>query len=104
VPDELMQEEVTREAVQYLEQHSYTKDELLAYEEYRDAILVQRAFIEDAEEKGEAKGKEEGEAKKLIEMVTTGYQNGLSIEQIHTYFNLDIKQIEEILKSNNIKK
>ncbi|MDR2027447.1 MAG: hypothetical protein LBQ01_07810, partial [Prevotellaceae bacterium] len=84
------------EAVQYLEQHSYTKDELLAYEEYRDAILVQRAFIEDAEEKGETK--------KLIETVIAGYQNGFSIEQIQVYSKLDRKQIEEILKSNNIKK
>jgi predicted transposase YdaD len=53
------------------------------------------------EARGEARGEAKGERKKLIEMVIAGNKNGLSIEQIQAYSNLDRRQIEEILNSNN---
>jgi predicted transposase YdaD len=99
--------------VKYLERHSYTKAELNAYEKYRDVILTTRTYYVDALaegiEKGKAEGKMEGRAEgkaegkaegaqqKLRELVITGNKNGLSIEQLQAYFNLDRKQIEEIL-------
>jgi predicted transposase YdaD len=99
--------------VKYLERHSYTKAELNAYEKYRDVILTTRTYYVDALaegiEKGKAEGKMEGRAEgkaegaqqKLSELVVTGNKNGLSIEQIQAYFNLDRKQIEEILTLSN---
>ncbi|MDR2763927.1 MAG: Rpn family recombination-promoting nuclease/putative transposase [Tannerella sp.] len=127
VPEELLRESVTRDAVKYLERHSYTKAELLAYDQYLDAVLISRTFVADAiaegEEKGimkgmeigKAKGVEIGEEKGLVkgieigraegkaegkrELVITGHQNGLSIEQLQTFFHLGREQIEEILHS-----
>jgi predicted transposase YdaD len=42
-------------------------------------------------EKGKTEGKAEGAQQKLRELVITGNKNGLSIEQIQAYFNLDRK-------------
>ncbi|MDR2774061.1 MAG: hypothetical protein LBC19_04835, partial [Tannerella sp.] len=119
------QEKVTRDAVKYLERTSYTKAELQAYDKFLDIILTTRTYyvdalaegikkgiaegIEKGIEKGKAegiaegieKGKTEGAQQRLKELVITGNKNGLSKEQIQAYFNLNEKQIEEILTSNN---
>ncbi|MDR0756375.1 MAG: Rpn family recombination-promoting nuclease/putative transposase [Tannerella sp.] len=114
VPEELLKEEVTREAVKYLERHSYTKAELDAYDKFLDVILTTRtyyvdAFFEGREEgiaegmekgmaEGMEKGKAEGKAEMIREMVIAGNKNGLSMEQMQTFFNLDRARIEEILR------
>jgi predicted transposase/invertase (TIGR01784 family) len=111
VPPELMEEDIIRDAVQRLERNSYTKAELNAYDKYRDIILTTRTYYVDAWTEGKIEGKtegiiegiekgiEKGEQKKLKEMVITGHRNGLSIDQIQSFSNLDKKQIEEILNS-----
>jgi predicted transposase YdaD len=67
VPQELMDEDVTREAVKYLELNSYTKEELITYDKYRDIILTMRAYQLDAKEEGRIKGREEGREEGRIE-------------------------------------
>jgi predicted transposase/invertase (TIGR01784 family) len=122
VPPELLEEKETREAVKCLERNSYTKDELNAYDKYMDIIRTTRTYYVDALAEGEKKGRKEGEKKglekgmkkglkegrekglekgkeeTLREMVITGSRNGLSVEQIQAYFNLDREKIMEILK------
>jgi predicted transposase/invertase (TIGR01784 family) len=105
VPPELLEEEVTRDAVRYLERNSYTNAELEAYDKYLDVILTTRTYYVDAiaegERKGREEGREEGKAEVIREMVITGHKNGLSTKQIQAYFHLDKKQVEEILSSSN---
>jgi hypothetical protein len=43
----------------------------------------------------------EGAQQRLRELVLTGHKNGLSKAQIQAYFNLDEKQVEEILSSSH---
>jgi predicted transposase YdaD len=70
VPPELLQEELTKEALHYLESSSYTKGQLLLYDRYWDSIRIQRTYIVDAlaeglqegEVIGIEKGRAEGEA------------------------------------------
>ncbi|MDR2474697.1 MAG: Rpn family recombination-promoting nuclease/putative transposase [Bacteroidales bacterium] len=56
VSSSLLSTDETREAVQYLELGSYTKEELDAYDKYCDAIMVEKAIRNDSL----AKGREEG--------------------------------------------
>jgi predicted transposase/invertase (TIGR01784 family) len=104
VPEELLKERVTREAVKYLERHSYTKAELDAYDKFLDVICTTRTYYLDAYFDGIAegleKGLEKGKAETIREMVIAANKNGFSIEQMQTFFNLDRVQIEEILKAN----
>jgi predicted transposase/invertase (TIGR01784 family) len=103
IPPELLEEQVTEKAVKYLERNSYTKAELYAYDKYLDVILTTRTYYADAFHEGVAegieKGIEKGKAELIREMVIAGNKNGLSIEQMQTFYNLDRVQIEEILKS-----
>ncbi|MDR1454977.1 MAG: hypothetical protein LBJ01_04935, partial [Tannerella sp.] len=121
VPQELLDNEVVRDAVQYLERNSYTKIQLDAYEKYRDAILVERTFYVDALAKGEAVGMEKGEAigiakgkaegraegeaigkaKGKAEVVITCSRNGFSREQIQLITGLSKEAIEQILHADS---
>ena len=101
VPAVLLEEEIIREAVQYLERSSYSKDELDAYDRYWDAIRTERMYILDAEEKGRAEGLAEGEAigleKGLRNVVLDAHRTGFSLAQIQTITKLSKEKIEEIL-------
>jgi predicted transposase/invertase (TIGR01784 family) len=97
VPPELLEEQVTIDALSCLERNSYTQAQLKAYDKYWDDICFERSICADFE----AKGLAEGEEKKLREMVLIGNRNGLSVEQMQKYFNLDKEIITEILASNS---
>ena len=101
VPAVLLEEEIIREAVQYLERSSYSKDELDVYDRYWDAIRTERMYILDAEEKGRAEGLAEGEAigleKGLRNVVLDAHRTGFSLAQIQTITKLSKEKIEEIL-------
>jgi predicted transposase/invertase (TIGR01784 family) len=64
IPDELMENELTCEAVGYMERAAYTKDQLAAYDKFRDAIMIERSIIGDATRKGEAIGLKKGEVER----------------------------------------
>ena len=117
VPQVLMDNEYTREAVGYMEAAAYTKEQLEAYDKYRDAIMTELSVVSEAFETGEAKGLEkglaegeakglekglaeglekglaEGEAKTLKSIVMEAKRNGFSIEQIQTLTKLTEEQI-----------
>ena len=61
VPQELMEEALTREALQYLENGAYTKEQLINYDKYWDTVRTERTAFMDAEEKGRVEGRAEGE-------------------------------------------
>jgi predicted transposase/invertase (TIGR01784 family) len=81
VPPALLEEEVTKEAVQYLERSSYNRDELDAYDRYWDVIRTERMYYLDALDeglkKGMAEGIAEGIAKGMAEGMVKGRAEGL---------------------------
>jgi predicted transposase/invertase (TIGR01784 family) len=98
VPQELLENEYTREALRYMERSAYTKEQLEAYDKCRDAIMTERSALSDAWEKGMEKGLAEGETKTLKRIVLECKNNGLSLEQIQSLTKLTEKQIVEFLK------
>ncbi|MCL1850115.1 MAG: Rpn family recombination-promoting nuclease/putative transposase [Bacteroidetes bacterium] len=118
VPQELIENELIREALAYMEISAYTKGQLEVYDKYRDVIMTERSFISDAFEEGEAKGMKKGmrrgmekgmkkgieegikkgETETLERIVVESKRNNLSIEQIELFTKLTKTQIIEILK------
>ncbi|MDR0738481.1 MAG: Rpn family recombination-promoting nuclease/putative transposase, partial [Prevotellaceae bacterium] len=45
IPPVLLEEEVTKEAMQYLESSSYTEEELTMYDRYWDSVFTQRTLV-----------------------------------------------------------
>jgi predicted transposase/invertase (TIGR01784 family) len=62
-PHELLENELTCEAVGYMERAAYTKEQLTAYDEWKIAAMTERGIIKDAENKGRAEGEAKGFAK-----------------------------------------
>ena len=76
IPKELLEEELIKEAVAYLESNSYSKLQLEHYDRYWDTILTERSAYLDAEERGRTDGLEEGKRKGLEEGKREGLEEG----------------------------
>jgi predicted transposase/invertase (TIGR01784 family) len=83
VPSELLEETVTKEAVDLLEQNSYSENELAAYDRYWDTVSTARTVHVDARKEGEAEGEaiglEKGEAIGLEKGEAIGLEKGEAI-------------------------
>jgi hypothetical protein len=62
VPKELLENELTCEAVEYMKRAAYTKEELEAYDKWKIDIMTERGAINDAKNEGLSEGRVEGEA------------------------------------------
>ena len=112
-PPALLEEELTKEAIQYLERWSYSEVELEIYDRYWDSVRVERTFILDAREEGEAiglekgraesevigleKGRAAGKAEAVRKIVLDAHRRGLSVAQIQEFTSLPETQIREIV-------
>jgi len=71
-PQELLENELTREAIGYMERGAYTKEQITAYDQSKINLMTARSMLDDAEDiglskgfaKGEAKGRAEGEVER----------------------------------------
>jgi predicted transposase/invertase (TIGR01784 family) len=81
VPSEILQEELTQEALHYLEITSYSKEQLQAYDKYFDAISTVRTIhsdlFEDGMEKGIKKGIKKGMEKGIKKGIKKGIEEGM---------------------------
>jgi predicted transposase/invertase (TIGR01784 family) len=122
VPRELLENELTCEAVGYMEKSAYTKDQLAAYDKWKIVAMTERSAINDALRKGKAtgeargleKGKAIGEATGLEKGKVIGEATGLekvtlnckkanySIDAIADITGLPVEQIIEILKRHGL--
>ncbi|MDR0505831.1 MAG: hypothetical protein LBH32_03295, partial [Dysgonamonadaceae bacterium] len=106
-PNELMLQTETQEAIHYMEVGAYTREQLQIYDNTKIGIMTAQSFIDDAEEKGMAKGLAKGEeiglAKGLeqgrneekIEIARKLLSLGVSIENIAKSTGLTIEQISK---------
>ena len=127
-PPALLEDDLTKEALQYLERWSYSEDELEIYDRCWDAVRTQRMYILDALDEGEAiglekgraegeaiglekgraegeatgleKGRAEGRAEGKAEAIREMARGGLSVAQIQTITSLPEAQIQEIIVNN----
>jgi len=85
-PVELMENELTREAISYMEMAAYTKEQLYAYDKWKIDAMTERGIIKDARKEGEMEGK--------IEVAKILLNKGWSIEDVSEVTNLSKQQIE----------
>ena len=110
IPEELLQNEETREALGYMERAAYTKEQLEAYDKWKIAVMTERTAINDALRKGIAEGLEKGEVigivkgktEKEIDFVINCDKEGIPLQTISTITNLSVEQIKKILENNNL--
>lgn len=94
MPKELLEDENIKKAVEKLEIMYLDKEEREIYENDLKALLIHKAEIKTAEEKGEKRGEEN----KAIEIVLEMLKDGEPIEKIVKYSKLSEKDILELKK------
>jgi len=90
VPRELLENELTREAVGYMEKSAYTKEQLATYDKLRIDVMTERSIIHDALRKGEAIG----EQRKAVTVAIKALEMNMSIEDASKLSGLSKEQIE----------
>jgi len=96
IPQELLDNELTREAAGYVEKAAYTKKELAQYDKWKMDLLSAQSMLYDAEVKGEAKG----EANEKTKTVINSDRAGLPVETISIITGLSSGEIKKILERN----
>ena len=96
VPKDLLENEFTREAVEYMKRAAYTKEELEAYDKWKIDILTERSAINDARQEGLTEGKIEGRGERDMEIAKKLKSRGMPFEQISEITDLTIEEIEKI--------
>ena len=108
IPQELLDNELTCEAVGYMERAAYTIEQLDAYDRWKIDVLTEEAIKDDAIEKGLKegiekglkegieKGLKKGMEKEKLEIAKELKKLGLPIEQISVATKLSIEEINKI--------
>jgi predicted transposase YdaD len=84
----LLDNELTREAVDYMKRAAYTKEELEVYDKWKINIMTERGAIYDA--------RKEGRVEERLEIAKELKTLGISFDQISIATKLSIKEIEKI--------
>jgi len=90
VPQELMKNELTREAVKYMEQAAYTKEQLDEYYNRKIDVMTERSVLIYA--------KKEGKMEEKIEIAKKLLLKGMSNEDVSGVTGLSKQQIEELIE------
>jgi predicted transposase/invertase (TIGR01784 family) len=113
IPDELLENSETCEAIKYVEEGAYSKEQLQAYDKYRDIILTERSMVSDSErtgmeiglkqgiEQGVKQGLEQGREQGKEEVALSCLKRNMPLELIEELTGLTK---EKINKLRNIKK
>ena len=91
-PKELLENELTREAVGYMEKAGYTKGQLETYDKWRIAAMTERSAINDALRQGKAEEKKQ--------TALNCQKAGLPLETLASITNLTIEEVKIILESH----
>ena len=78
VPQELLAEPEIQKAVDVLEESGFTPAQLQGYDDFWDAVRVERTIREGAEERGYAEGMAKGMAKGIEEGMAKGIEEGMA--------------------------
>ena len=99
IPQELLENELTREAVQYMEMAAYSKEQLDAYDKWKLAIMTECSAISDAKEEGEAIGLEKGKIEGIAQVAKSLAKMNIPFAKIIEATGLSENEINQILKS-----
>ena len=104
VPDELMASSEIRQAVKLVEESAYTREQLMGYDLFWDAVRVAKTLASAPErsykaglkaglKEGEAKGKEAGLREGKLETARQMKADGMALEAIAKYTGLPVTEI-----------
>jgi flagellar biosynthesis/type III secretory pathway protein FliH len=108
VSEDLKREKVVRDAVECLEPHGYSKEQMITYEKYWDAVSTAityenekteealKAGFEKGQKAGLEKGREEGAFKRNHEIAREMLADKWPVEKIARYTELSATVIEQL--------
>jgi len=109
LPQELQENEDIRQAAELCEEAAFTPAELEAYDNYWDAVRIEKTLIAERDAslakrdaslaEGEAIGLEKGRAEEKIEIAKNLKSAGVAIEIISQTTGLSINELNKILKN-----
>lgn len=82
IPQELLDNPEIKKAVDQIEQSAFNDAQLLGYDEFWDAVRVEKTLVSDALKEGMEKGMAEGRAEGLVEGQAKGRAEGERNKQI----------------------
>jgi predicted transposase/invertase (TIGR01784 family) len=91
IPEELLQNPIIKEAVDYLQESGFTKEELATYDKYWDDISSEMTLLDAAREEGRGE-----ERAKIIALVKKAIENGLSNDIIKQLTGLTDDEINDL--------
>ena len=95
-PTELLENPDTCKALKILEKSAYTEGQLLAYEEFWDAVINERVAIEGGFKKGIQQGILQGAQQEKLENARKMKELGMASEVIAQVTGLTQEQIEQL--------
>ena len=95
IPAELLAEPALEEAVEYLRESAFSRDELAGYDRYWDAISSERTLLAAALRDGRAEGKAEGKAEGLLEGLAQGLARGKREEALALARRMQTKGLDQ---------
>jgi predicted transposase/invertase (TIGR01784 family) len=112
VPQELLDNKLTREAVEYMEKAAYTKEQLEVYDKWKIAAMTERSALKDAKKEGVMEGIKEGMKEGMKEGIKEGIKeeikegitatalnmlkDGMAVENICKYTGLSKEQMNKL--------
>ena len=104
IPEELLQNSIIKEAVEYLQESGFTKEELATYNKYWDDISSEMTLMNAAKAEGLAEGRavgreegiEEGKKSSITQMAKNAIKNGLSNDLIRQFTGLTDIEIDNL--------
>ena len=108
IPEELLQNSIIKEAVDYLQESGFTKEELATYNKYWDDISSEMTLMNAAKAEGLAEGRavgreegreegiEEGKKSSITQMAKNAIKNGLSNDLIRQFTGLTDIEIDSL--------
>ncbi len=103
IPEEMMQVPEIAEAIQLLEESSYTVEELEKYDKYWDIVRTQASMLHDAEIKGMEIGKEIGKEigveDATVNVIVRCYNQGLNLTMIEAISGRSQEEILSVIES-----
>jgi predicted transposase/invertase (TIGR01784 family) len=102
IPEEFKESPEVIKAIKLSEESAYTAAELEAYDEYLDAIRVEKTLQEDSYEEGKEEGEQIGIGKERISIGRKLLQKGIDVEAVSDLTELTPQEIQAINKSLNL--
>jgi predicted transposase/invertase (TIGR01784 family) len=103
IPQYLLENEETGEAIKYLKEEAYTKAQMYAYDKFRESSMIELALQEDALAKiekgraeGRAEGKAEGKAEEKRRTARTLQDKGFDAKTIAEITGLPLSQVNAL--------